>query len=127
MPPKKRRATQSPPSDGKDGEMLLTSATGPSRSFSESQIVRGLEQLAGHANIDRVKSFQADAIKRLFVGVDTLCIFPTGAGKTLCFEGVVVLYDLVFNGPPPPSPPTPSPPTPSPLAPSLPTPSPSTI
>jgi Lhr-like helicase len=56
-------------------------------------------QLTTYAKIDKLKSFQSEAILSLFVGVGTLCLFPTGAGKTLCFTGVPVLYDILFNSP----------------------------
>jgi superfamily II DNA or RNA helicase len=53
--------------------------------------------LASSAKIPALRNYQLDGLLSLFVGIDTLCIFPTGSGKTLVFAGVVALYKLLYT------------------------------
>ena len=43
---------------------------------------------------------QKETLECLFQGRDTLSLRPTGYGKTLSFEGLVLLFDYLFNGDP---------------------------
>ena len=47
-----------------------------------------------------VKREQKETLECLFQGRDTLSLLPTGYGKTLSFEGLVLLFDYLFNGDP---------------------------
>lgn len=52
------------------------------------------ELLKKHFNWDEFKPGQAEVIQRLFDGHSTLAVFPTGGGKSLCYQ----LPSLTFEG-----------------------------
>ena len=50
--------------------------------------------------IDDLKAPQKQCLESLFRGQDTLSLLPTGFGKTVSFQGLVLLFDFLFNGNP---------------------------
>lgn len=50
--------------------------------------------------IDDLKTQQKQTLEALFRGQDTIALLPTGFGKTLSFQGLVLLFDYLFNGAP---------------------------
>ena len=46
----------------------------------------------------RFRKYQKKVILAAFGGRDSLVSATTGAGKTVCFQGLLVLYDLLYNG-----------------------------
>ena len=68
--------------------------------FSRAEFDTACDFLCRVWDIPSLRPQQKQALEALFRGQDTLALLPTGFGKTLAFEGLVVLFDYLFNGAP---------------------------
>jgi len=97
----KRARRDDPDRETKEKQTIYSvtyrSAVGPRRVFTEAEVHQATPMLAISAKIPALRNYQLDGLLSLFVGIDTLCIFPTGSGKTLVFTGVVALYKLLYT------------------------------
>ena len=66
--------------------------------FSREQFDAACDFLCRVWDITELKREQKETLECLFQGRDTLSLLPTGYGKTLSFEGLVLLFDYLFNG-----------------------------
>ena len=56
------------------------------------------EQLKERFGFEAFREGQEDAISRLLEGKSVVAIFPTGAGKSLCYQLPALLLDVLIDG-----------------------------
>ena len=73
------------------------------RTFTAVQMCLALVHVAGLLGVASLYPQQITCLLTLFTGRHVFCIMQTGFGKTFAYEGLVLLYDYLFNGYPAPT------------------------
>ena len=82
-------------------EQTYEACTGPRdfpRTFSALQMCLALIHVAGILGVVSLYPQQITCLLALFTGRHVFCLMQTGFGKTFAYEGLVLMYDFVYNG-----------------------------